>query len=87
MTEFVYRSNYECVRYLVHGLALFLVVLVLGHMSDFQHHGSWLALIFAVVLVPLFYSIGHIVVDLRSGYQLLNSPSRICVKSVLSTNT
>jgi len=59
------RSNYECVRYLVHGLALFLVVLVLGHMSDFQHHGSWLALIFAVVLVPLFYSIGHIVVDLR----------------------
>ena len=56
-------------RYLVHGLALFLVVLVLGHMSDFQHHGSWLALIFAVVLVPLFYSIGHIVVDLRSGLE------------------
>merc|ERR1719367_1087230 len=64
------RSIYECVRNLTHGLTLFLIVLVLGHMSDFQHHGSWLGLVFAVVLVPLLYSVGLIVVDLRLDPEL-----------------
>ena len=59
------RTVYDCVRNLVHGLTLYLIILVLSHMSDFQHHGSWLGLVFTVILVPLVYSISVLVVDMR----------------------
>lgn len=59
------RSIYWCFRNLVHGLSLFLVVLLLGHLSDFHHRGSWLFLIATVVVVPLVYSITLLIIDLR----------------------
>ena len=54
------RSIYWCFRNLVHGLTLYMIILLLSHLSDFQHRGCWLLLIFAVVLVPLAYSVGKI---------------------------
>lgn len=74
-THFVYReaqteSIYRCVRNLVHGLTLYLIVLLLSHMSDFQHHGSWLGLVFSVILVPLVYSVALLIVDLRLDNQI-----------------
>lgn len=59
------RSIFWCFRNLAHGLSLFLVVLLLGHLSDFQHQGSWFLLVATVVLVPLAYSVALLVIDLR----------------------
>ena len=53
------RSIYWCFRNLVHGLTLYLIILLLSHLSDFQHRGWWFCIILAVVLVPLAYSIGE----------------------------
>lgn len=35
------------------------IILLLCHLSDFQHRGWWLLIIFAVILVPLAYSVGE----------------------------
>ena len=52
-------------RNLVHGLTLYLTVLLLAHLSDFQHRGAWLGLVASVVLFPLAYSVALLIVDLR----------------------
>lgn len=49
---------------LVQGMSLFLIVLLLSHLSDFQHRGSWLWLIALVVVVPGVYSIVLLLVEL-----------------------
>ena len=36
-------------------------MLLLSHLSDFQHRGSWLWLIAMVILVPLVFSVVHLV--------------------------
>ena len=36
------RSYYWCFRNLVHGLTLYLIILVLAHLSDLQHRSNWL---------------------------------------------
>ena len=59
------RSIYWCFRNLVHGLTLYLIILLLAHLSDMQHRSHWLGLIATVVLVPLVYSIGILIADLR----------------------
>lgn len=48
---------YQCIRNLTEGLSLYLIVLLLSHLSDFQHRGSWLWLIAMVILVPLVFSV------------------------------
>lgn len=53
---------YDCFRNLAQGLSLYLTVLLLSHLSDFQHRGSWLWLIAMVILVPLVYSVVLLVV-------------------------
>ena len=46
------------------GLSLYTTVLLLSHLSDFQHRGSWLWLIAMVILVPLVFSVVHLVAQL-----------------------
>ena len=36
------RSLYWCFRNLAHGLTLYLIILVLAHLSDLQHRSNWL---------------------------------------------
>ena len=72
LTDAQAESIYWCVRNLVNGLTLYLVVLLLSHMSDFQHHGlGWLGLVFAVVLVPIVYSVALLIVSLRVSHDVL----------------
>jgi len=60
------RSIYWCFRNLVHGLTIYMVILFLSHLSDFQHRGGrWLCLVFTAILVPLLYSVALLVVDLH----------------------
>ena len=42
----------------VHGVTLYLVVLLLSRLSDFRHRGWGFFIGFGVVLVPLVYSVG-----------------------------
>lgn len=56
-----YNDNivyYNLIQNLLHGFSLFLVVLLLAHLSDRQHRSHWMGLIAIVILVPLIYSIG-----------------------------
>ncbi len=55
----------RCFRNLLHGLSLYLCLLLLSHLSDFQHRGVWLWLVGAVVFVPLLVTIAILVIDLR----------------------
>ena len=59
------KSIFWCVRNLLHGITLYMIVLLLAHLSDFQHRGVWLWLVASVVVVPLIYSVSLLVVDLR----------------------
>lgn len=59
------RSIYWCVRNLLHGITLFMIVLLLCHLSDFQHRGIWILFVSMVVCVPLLYSIAVLIIDLR----------------------
>lgn len=59
------RSTYWCFRNLIHGLAIYLVLLLLAHLSDMQHRSNWLALIFTVVLIPVVYSVALLCTDLH----------------------
>ena len=52
------RSIFECFNNLFHGLSLYLIILLLAHLSDMQHRSHWLLLITAVLLVPLLYAVG-----------------------------
>lgn len=61
------RSIYWCFRNLLHGLTLYLIILVLAHLSDMQHRSNWLGLIAIVIFVPIIYSVGVLVADLRLG--------------------
>ncbi|QQP50259.1 Uncharacterized protein FKW44_011202, partial [Caligus rogercresseyi] len=47
-----------------HGLTLFLTLLLLGHLADFQKRGCWLLLVGVAVFVPILYSVVIILVDL-----------------------
>lgn len=58
-------SIFMCFNNLFHGLSLYLVILLLAHLSDMQHRSHWLLLITAVLLVPLLYSVGILIADLR----------------------
>jgi hypothetical protein len=60
------RSIYWCFRNLVHGLSIYMTILFLSHLSDFQHRGGrWLGLVFTAILIPLVYSIALLIIDLR----------------------
>jgi len=63
-----YNDNivyYNLIQNLLHGFSLFLVVLLLAHLSDRQHRSHWMGLIAIVILVPLIYSIGVLIRDLK----------------------
>ena len=87
------RSIYACFRNLVYGLTLYLIVLLLSHLSDFQHHGNWLCLIFTVFLVPVVYSVVLLVINLRLspevtehwGYNIGTAAVRIVFYNVATT--
>ena len=59
------RSIYWCFRNLIHGVTLYLVILLLSHLSDFQRRGVWLWLVASIVIVPLSYTIALLIVDFR----------------------
>ena len=59
------RSIYWCFRNLIHGITLYLIVLLLSHLADFQRRGLWLALVGVTVGIPLLYAIAVLIVDLR----------------------
>jgi len=59
------RSYYWCFRNLVHGLTLYLIILVLAHLSDLQHKSNWLVLIAIVILIPIVCSVGILICDLK----------------------
>lgn len=67
------RSIYWCIRNLMHGITLYLIVLLLSHLSDFQHRGVWLWLVASVVVVPLIYSVALLIIDLRVHPDTRNS--------------
>ncbi len=58
-------SIYMCFHNLLHGLSLYLCLLLLSHLSDFQHRGVWLWLVGAVVFVPLIVTITILIIDLK----------------------
>jgi len=58
-------SIFWCFSNLLHGLSLYLIILLLAHLSDMQHRSHWLLLIATVLLIPLVYSVGILVTDLR----------------------
>lgn len=60
---------YQCIQNLIQGLSLYVTVLLLSHLSDFQHRGSWLWLIAMVILVPLVYSVVLLVVQLNLPHE------------------
>ena len=59
------RSIYNCFQNFLHGLSLYLILLLLAHLSDMQHRSHWFFFIAAAIFVPLVYSVGLLIVDLR----------------------
>jgi len=59
------RSIYWCFRNVLEGLTLYVILLLLAYLSDFQHSGSsaWLCLVGAVVLAPLGVAVAILIVD------------------------
>ena len=76
------RSIFWCFSNLFHGLSLYLVILLLAHLSDMQHRSHWLLLIAAVILIPLVYAVGILVTDLR-----LDSDTRLNWKAKVAINS
>ena len=71
-----YNDNivyYNLIQNLMHGFSLFLVVLVLAHLSDRQLRSHWMGLIAIVILVPLIYSIGVLIRDLKVEHDFQSS--------------
>jgi len=58
-------SIFWCFSNLLHGLSIYLIILLLAHLSDMQHRSHWLLLIATVLLIPLVYSVGILITDLR----------------------
>ena len=58
------KSIYWCVRNFLHGLSLFLILILLAHLSDIENRGKWVGLILSGILIPLAYSVGLLVFDL-----------------------
>ena len=58
------KSIYWCVRNFLHGLSLFLILILLAHLSDIENRGKWVGLILSCILIPLAYSVGLLVFDL-----------------------
>jgi len=58
-------SIYRCFRNFLHGFCLYLILLLLAHLSDMQHRCQWFGFIAAAIFVPLSYSVGLLIFDLR----------------------
>lgn len=58
-------SIYQCFRNFIHGFTLYLILLLLAHLSDMQHRSHWFGFIAGVIFIPLIYSIGVLIADLR----------------------
>ncbi|CAB4061084.1 SLC6A7 [Lepeophtheirus salmonis] len=58
------NSIFQWFLNLFHGLTLFLTLLLLGHLADFQKRGCWLFLVALTIIVPIIYSVVIILVDL-----------------------
>jgi len=58
------RSLFWCFRNLLEGFTLYVILLLLAHLSDFQHAGgAWLCLVAGVVFAPLGVAIAVLIVD------------------------
>ena len=55
---------YWCVRNVIHGLALYLILLVLAHMSEMHIRGHWAILVILTIFIPILYSSGVILTDI-----------------------
>jgi len=58
-------SIYVCVRNFLHGLSLFLILILLAHLSDIENRSKWVGLILCSILIPLAFSVGLLVFDLQ----------------------
>ena len=58
-------SIYQCFRNFIHGFTLYLILLLLAHLSDMQHRSHWFGFIAGVIFIPLIYSVGVLIADLR----------------------
>jgi len=56
---------YACFRNFVHGFSLYLILLLLAHLSDMQHRCQWFGFIAISIFIPLLYSVGLLIFDLR----------------------
>jgi len=68
--EFLDRSLqtaaiYKCFQNFLHGFSLYLTLLLLAHLSDMQHRCHWFAFICTSIFVPLLYSVGLVIFDMR----------------------
>lgn len=59
------RSIYWVFRNFLHGFNIYLILLLMAHLSDMQHRSHWFGFIAGVILIPLAYAVGLLIVDLR----------------------
>lgn len=59
------RSIYWCFRNFLHGFNIYLILLLMAHLSDMQHRSHWFGFIAGAILIPLAYAVGLLIVDLR----------------------
>ncbi len=59
------RSIYWCFRNFLHGFSLYMILLLMAHLSDMQHRSYWFGFIAGVFFVPLIYSVGLLITDLK----------------------
>ena len=49
---------YWCIRNFLHGFSLYLILVLLAHLSDIKNKCQWIGLIVSLIVVPIIYSVG-----------------------------
>jgi len=63
--EPLYVSIYVCIKNFLHGFCLFMILVLLAHLSDIENRCKWIGLILSLIFVPLAFSAGVLVFDLQ----------------------
>jgi len=63
--EPLYITIYWAIRNFLHGFSLYLILILLAHLSDIENKRKWVGLILALILIPLAFSVGLIIFDLQ----------------------
>lgn len=63
--EPLYVSIYVCIQNFLYGFNLFMILVLLAHLSDIENRCKWIGLILSLIFVPLAFSVGVLVFDLQ----------------------